>query len=417
MASLLLDSLSIITLLILLASFALTIYSLVIFAFGLSSYRRLRRDPSPNGANASSDPPFVLPFISLIVAVKNEEKTLSRSLEAMVSLDYPRDRYEVIVVEDGSTDSTPRLCAKFAEEHPDLVKFFHREASKGKPSALNFALTKSRGEIIGVFDADSIPSSECLGTVISSLSSGVSALQGFTKSDAKGGFLIRLLSREHDAWFNAYMMGRKRLNLFVPFAGSCQFIRRDTLERFGGWDERSLTEDMEISLRLAEAGIPVQYEPALKGKEGVPSSLGALFGQRLRWFRGWLELIIPSIPRSFGSKKLTDALFLLLTPLIFAMFPALTIIGLALSLMSLQIPVYWLQSLLYPFIMLSFLSLLIMAGVTIAYVDRVVWYKAILWIPVIFLYWGFLSATAFVSLLQALVRWPKKWSSTSKIQI
>jgi cellulose synthase/poly-beta-1,6-N-acetylglucosamine synthase-like glycosyltransferase len=174
---------------------------------------------------------------------------------------------------------------------------------------------------------------------------------------------------------------------------------------------------MEISLRLAEAGIPVQYEPALKGKEGVPSSLGALFGQRLRWFRGWLELIIPSIPRSFGSKKLTDALFLLLTPLIFAMFPALTIIGLALSLMSLQIPVYWLQSLLYPFIMLSFLSLLIMAGVTIAYVDRVVWYKAILWIPVIFLYWGFLSATAFVSLLQALVRWPKKWSSTSKIQI
>ncbi|MGA2573528.1 MAG: glycosyltransferase family 2 protein [Candidatus Methanomethylicaceae archaeon] len=417
MASLLLDSLSIITLLILLASFALTIYSLVIFAFGLSSYRRLRRDPSPNGANASSDPPFVLPFISLIVAVKNEEKTLSRSLEAMVSLDYPKDRYEVIVVEDGSTDSSPKLCAKFAEEHPDLVKFFHRGASKGKPSALNFALEKSRGEIIGVFDADSIPSSECLGPVISSFSSGVSALQGFTKSDAKGGFLIRLLSREHDAWFNAYMMGRKRLNLFVPFAGSCQFIRRDILERLGGWDERSLTEDMEISLRLAEAGIPVQYEPALKGKEGVPSSLGALFGQRLRWFRGWLELIIPSIPRSFGSKKLTDALFLLLTPLIFAMFPALTIIGLALSLMSLQIPVYWLQSLLYPFIMLSFLSLLIMAGVTIAYVDRVVWYKAILWIPVIFLYWGFLSATAFVSLLQALVRWPKKWSSTSKIQI
>ena len=253
--------------------------------------------------------------------------------------------------------------------------------------------------------------------MISSISSGASALQGFTKSDAKGGFLTRLLSREHDAWFNAYMMGRKRLNLFVPFAGSCQFIRRDILEKLGGWDERSLTEDMEISLRLAEAGVPVQYEPALKGKEGIPSSLGALFGQRLRWFRGWLELIIPSIPRSFRSKKLTDALFLLLTPLIFAMFPALTIIGLALSLASLQIPVYWLQSLLYPIITLSFLSLLIMAGVTIAYVDRVVWYKAILWIPVIFLYWGFLSATAFVALLQALVRWPKKWSSTSKIQI
>jgi cellulose synthase/poly-beta-1,6-N-acetylglucosamine synthase-like glycosyltransferase len=417
MALLLIDSLSIITLLILLASLALTIYSLVIFAYGISNYRRLVLDPPPNGANDDSDPPPVLPFISLLVAAKNEEKTLSRSLGAMVSLDYPKDRYEVIVVEDGSTDNTPELCAKFAREHPDTLKFFHREISKGKPSALNFALAKSRGDIIGVFDADSIPSSRCLRTVISSFSSGASALQGFTESDAKGGFLTRLLTHEHDAWFNAYMTGRKRLNLFVPFAGSCQFLRRDTLEKLGGWDENSLTEDMEISLRLEEAGIPIQYEPLLKGKEGIPSSLGALFGQRLRWFRGWLELIVPSIPRSFRRKKLTDALFLLLTPLIFAIFPALAIIGLAFSLMSLQIPVYWLQSLLYPVIMVSFLSLLLMAGVTIAYVDQVSWYRAILWIPVIFLYWGFLSLTAFISLLQALVRWPKKWRSTSKIQI
>jgi cellulose synthase/poly-beta-1,6-N-acetylglucosamine synthase-like glycosyltransferase len=405
MASLLLGSFSIITLLILLASFALTIYSLVVFAYGIFNYNRFMLDPPPNGANAGSDPPSDLPFISLIVAAKNEEKTLSKSLEAMVSLDYPKDRYEVIVVEDGSRDNTPELCAKFAREHPETLKFFHREVSKGKPSALNFALAKSRGEIIGVFDADSIPSSGCLRTVVSNLSSGASVLQGFTESDAKGGFLTRLISREHDAWFNAYMMGRKRLNLFLPFAGSCQFIRRDILEKLRGWDERSLTEDMEISLRLEEAGIAVQYEPLVKGKEGVPSSLGALFGQRLRWFRGWLELIIPSIPRSFGSKKLTDALFLLLSPLIFALFPALAIIGLALSLASIQIPVYWFQSLLYPIILISFLSLLIMAGVTIAYFDynygeHVAWYLEILWIPVIFIYWGFLSATAFVSLLK-----------------
>jgi cellulose synthase/poly-beta-1,6-N-acetylglucosamine synthase-like glycosyltransferase len=325
-------------------------------------------------------------------------------------------------VEDGSTDNSCELCTKFAREHPDTLKFFHREISKGKPSALNFALGKSRGEIIGVFDADSIPSSECLRTVVSSFSSGTSVLQGYTESDAKGGFLIRLISREHDAWFNAYIMGRKRLNLFVPFAGSCQFLRRDILEKLGGWDERSLTEDMEISLRLEDAGIPVQYEPVVKGKESVPSSLGSLFGQRLRWFRGWLELIIPSTRRSFGSKKLTDASFLLLTPFIIALFPIPILIDLALSLASLQTPIFWFQSLLYPIILLSFLSLLVMAGVTITYVDNTYfdplpWYKAIFWIPVIFLYWGFLSLTALIALLQTLVRWPKKWTSTSKIQI
>lgn len=419
MASLLLDSISILTLVLLLASFALTLYSLVIFTVGLSAYRKLSRQGSiPNMVDdpAVPDPPdspLILPFISLIVPVKNEEKVIERSLEAMVSLDYPKDRYEIIVVEDGSTDNTTKLCSGLAIKYANIMKFFHKEASNGKPSALNYALARSRGEIIGIFDADSIPSPDTLQIVASRFSSGISALQGFAKSSAKGGFLIRLLSIERDAWFNAYLMGRKRLKLFIPFAGSCQFLRRDLLEKLGGWNDRSLTEDMEISLRLTDDSTRVQYEPSLKCREGVPSSLGALYCQRLRWFRGWHELILTSIGKSIGGKKLSDAPFLLVGPLIFALFPILWLIG-SLSLMSVQIPVYWYQALLYPIILFSFALLLVVTGAAVAFIDRVAWYRGLLWIPIIILYWGFLSLTAFVSLLQTLVMWPKKWVPTPK---
>ena len=417
MASLLLASLNLVTLVLFLASFAFSVYSLVIFIAGLSSYwRRLKGDTGhPGTGDPTNDdpPPSPLPYISLIVAVKNEEEVIGRTLDAMMSLNYPKDRYEIIVVEDGSTDNTPQLCAELAKKYPDTLKFFHKQASCGKPSALNFGLARSGGEIIGVFDADSIPSSDTLNLVVSKFSSGTSALQGFTTSSAKGGLLTRLICLEHDAWSNDCMMGRRRLSLFIPFSGSCQFIRRDLIEKVGGWNERSLTEDMEISVRLAAAGAQVHYEPSLNCREGIPSSLGALYGQRLRWFRGWLELIIPSIRKSLGGKKLSDAPFLLLSPLIFAMFPILWLIGF-LSIAWVQLPALWLQSLLYPITLVSFLLLLVIAGVAVAYVERMAWYGGLLWIPMIFLYWGFLNVTAFVSLLQTLVMWPKRWVRTPK---
>jgi glycosyltransferase involved in cell wall biosynthesis len=77
-----------------------------------------------------------LPFISIIVAAKNEGRVIRRSLESMANLDYPKDLYEVVVVEDGSSDDTLGICMACANEHPDTIRVFHKGASDGKPSAL-----------------------------------------------------------------------------------------------------------------------------------------------------------------------------------------------------------------------------------------------------------------------------------------
>jgi len=71
--------------------------------------------------------------------------------------------------------------------------------------------------------------------------------------------LTRLVSAEEKAWFQALLSGREKLQLFVPLNGSCQFIRCNVLEELGGWDEASLTEDVELALRLVEKKYQIKY--------------------------------------------------------------------------------------------------------------------------------------------------------------
>jgi len=107
---------------------------------------RRRRAPLDN-----NDPPS-MPRVSVIVPVKNGARVLDRLMASLLSVDYPREKMEVILVEDGSTDGSYQLCKRF----PRLVRVFHRERSRGKPDALSYATEKASGEILAIFDVDSV---------------------------------------------------------------------------------------------------------------------------------------------------------------------------------------------------------------------------------------------------------------------
>ena len=99
---------------------------------------------------------------SIIVPVKNEEKVIGRLLDALLRLRYPKDKMEIIIVEDGSTDRTPDICKIYAEKNSGLIKVLHKPISNGKPSALNYGIKHASGEVIAVFDADSVPEPDTL---------------------------------------------------------------------------------------------------------------------------------------------------------------------------------------------------------------------------------------------------------------
>ena len=102
--------------------------------------------------------------------------------------------------------------------------------------------------------------------------------------------LTQFISYEEAVWCEAYLRGKDKLNLFVHLKGSCQFIRRDVLEKLEGFDEAVLSEDMEISARLVENDYKIRYASDVVAWQESPSNLKTLFKQRTRWFRGTMEV-------------------------------------------------------------------------------------------------------------------------------
>ena len=120
-----------------------------------------------------------------------------------------------------------KYVQSFPEKYPENIKVISEKTAKGKPAALNLALPYIKGEIVGVFDADSLPEKDVLSKVASYFNDKkVMALQGRTTSiNEKTNALTRVIAMEEKAWFQALLTGREKLQLFVPLTGSCQFVR------------------------------------------------------------------------------------------------------------------------------------------------------------------------------------------------
>ena len=110
--------------------------------------------------------------------------------------------------------------------------------------------------------------------------------------NADENMLTKFISYEEAVWCEAYLRGKDVLDLFVHLRGSCQFIRRNVLEKLGGFSEDALSEDMELSVRLTKENYRIKYAPDVYAWQESPSSLKQLFRQRVRWFRGTIEVAL-----------------------------------------------------------------------------------------------------------------------------
>jgi cellulose synthase/poly-beta-1,6-N-acetylglucosamine synthase-like glycosyltransferase len=247
---------------------------------------------------------------SIMIPAKNEEKVLGRLLDRLVNLEYDKSKYEVIVLEDGSTDNTYNVCKKY-EDMYDIIRCIKLEKSQvpnGKSRALNVGLKLAKYEIIGIFDADSVPKLDILSYASATFSDdNVVAVQGkLVPINVRESIITRFASLEE--LFHEYSIaGRSRLGLFVPLEGTCTFIRKSTLEELGGWNEYTLTEDLDLSLKITSMGYKIVYNPSMIMWREVPTSLRWLIRQRLRWYRGHFEISM-RIPGKIDPKIIDGAL-------------------------------------------------------------------------------------------------------------
>jgi len=229
----------------------------------------------------------MLPRISLIIPARNEEAVIGNCIESLLKLDYPKNKLEIIVAVDGSTDRTLEICKSYEPR----IKVKESTPKKCKAGVLNEVIPSTKGEIIGIYDADCIVEKNCLKKAIKHFSdkdvAGVSC--ALKSSNKNQNLLTRTLSIETCLMsFSEHFLHSRGANSI--FFGRNMFIRKSVLEKVGKFDETLYMEDGELNIKLRRLGYNIAFEPHAIAWTEEPSNIKSFISQRKRWSRGFIRL-------------------------------------------------------------------------------------------------------------------------------
>ncbi len=228
------------------------------------------------------------PQVSLVVAAKNEEAVIANLIAMLCELDYPTDKYEVWAIDDRSSDRTPEILDRLALEYPQL-RVVHRPANAGggKSGALNQVMSEIKGEIVGVFDADAAITPDLLRKVVPMFDAAEIGAVQVRKAIANTSENFWTKGQTAEMALDSYIQ-QQRITVggIGELRGNGQFVRCTALNSCGGWNEETITDDLDLTIRLHLDNWKIGFllTPPVK-EEGVTTAK-ALWHQRNRWAEG-----------------------------------------------------------------------------------------------------------------------------------
>ncbi|HUY62467.1 MAG TPA: glycosyltransferase [Candidatus Paceibacterota bacterium] len=240
------------------------------------------------------------PSVAVIVPCYNEEATVARTAESLLALDYPADKLEVILVDDGSTDGTPAAMARYAQ-HPQVRVI--RKENGGKHTALNAGIAMTHADFIGCLDADSFVEPDALREIMPSFTDGRVAATTAAMSVYEPKKLIEHMQHAEYVFGITFRHAIASVNGIYVTPGPFSFYRRSVLEELGGFRYGYQTEDMEMALRIQQAGYRIENAPHARVYTKVPDTVGKLIKQRVRWTTGFLRNISNEYRGLVGSRR------------------------------------------------------------------------------------------------------------------
>ncbi len=246
------------------------------------------------------------PIVTVMVPAHNESIVLKKTMEALIKFDYPKDRYEIIVVNDNSTDDSAQVLKTIQHNNPSakiiVINTDRVVGGKGKSNALNIALSVASGSVIAIYDADNTPEKQALKILVENLMSDdkLGAVIGkFRTRNKYASLLTRFVNIETLAYQCMNQAGRYFFFKLCTIPGTNYVIRRELIDQMGGWDVNALAEDTEISFRLYRMGYYIKFIPQAVTWEQEPQKLKQWFKQRTRWVKGNLYVLKSNFKYAF----------------------------------------------------------------------------------------------------------------------
>ncbi|MCB0610973.1 MAG: glycosyltransferase [Lewinellaceae bacterium] len=261
------------------------------------------------------------PFVTIQLPVYNELYVMERLIDCITQFDYPKDRFEIQIVDD-STDESVEITRQKVEAYKALgfqIEQIRRPVRQGyKAGALKDAMPFAKGEFIAIFDADFLPKRDFLKKTIPHFKDpSVGVVQTrWEHINEDYSLITQLQALQLNVHFTVEQAGRMRGNYLLQFNGTAGVWRRKTIDDAGGWEADTLTEDLDLSIRAQLKGWKIHFLEDVTSPAELPAEMNSLKSQQFRWMKGGAETakkMLPTVWRSDLSpwKKIQSTAHLL----------------------------------------------------------------------------------------------------------
>ncbi|MHB1022018.1 MAG: cellulose synthase family protein [Acidobacteriaceae bacterium] len=266
-----------------------------------------------NKAHSSNPPAHFkeLPFVTIQLPIFNEQFVVDRLVDAICRMEYPRDRFEIQLLDD-STDETTKVASEIVERYrkgfpgmpPQPILYLHRTNRHGyKAGALDEGLKTAKGEFVAIFDADFVPPEDWIMKVIHHFTDPeIGMVQTrWTHLNRDYSFLTQVEAILLDGHFVLEHGARSRSGVYFNFNGTAGMWRTRVIGEAGGWQHDTLTEDTDLSYRAQLKGWKFKYLQDVECPAELPIEMTAFKTQQARWAKGLIQTSKKILPRVFET--------------------------------------------------------------------------------------------------------------------
>lgn len=247
-----------------------------------------------------------LPFVTIQLPIYNELYVVERLIDNIAKFDYPKDKYEIHILDD-STDETVQIALAKVEEYKAKgfnIEHITRSNRVGyKAGALKEGIKFAKGKFLAIFDADFLPNPDFLRQTIPHFADEkVGVVQTrWEHINEDYSLITRLQAFQLNVHFTVEQMGRYNADYLLQFNGTAGIWRRECITDAGGWEADTLTEDLDLSYRAQFKGWKITFLEDITSPAELPAEMNGLKSQQHRWMKGGAETAVKLLPTVWKS--------------------------------------------------------------------------------------------------------------------